>query len=219
MQFVTFLILLLSFCFGVRRFFRRKIPMYFQLLIAGVGCFVLAEVSRLVSVLQRTDYAYFTISYVGSIGGFLFLLSANYGQLDGVVDDRSIASNRRARRIALLAPAALLLMTAALAAAFGARMRPEKCAAVVLCGVLAALASYYDLKHLLLPVDDFGFLRATRGCNIAALLLYLVTLAGEYASAGAAGIWPTVFPCLLHLTAAGMVLACERGLKQWGALF
>lgn len=219
LQIVTFCILAVSVWHGVRRLFQKRVPMYFQLLTAGVGCFALSEVTRLVGTLQKTGYAYFSVSCIGAIGCFLFLLSANYGQLDGVVDDRGIAANRNARLAAVAAPVVILLLAAVQIAVFGGKMRPAKLVSVILVGLPAAAASYYNLKHLLLPVDDFGFLRATRACNLTALLLYVLCMAGEMVFAAGSSVWAPLADCCMHLAAAGMILSCERGVKRWGTLF
>lgn len=200
----AFLIANAAFLRGCFVFFRRGKPLYFQLLVCAAGCCGLAALSAVVNTLCGAVQEGFHISLLGLLGCCFFLLSANYGQMDGVVDDGS-ADNRKARWLALLAPGVLagalvLLLVRGTVPVYTA----------VFC--LSALpAAYYNLKHLLLPVDELGFLRATRLCNGCSLLFCGWSLLCPAALTGP-------FSVVTALLTAGLVFACERGMSLWPTL-
>lgn len=214
-ELISFAITSFAFFRGVRAFFRKGKPMYFQLLVCAVGCYALQELFSVVNYLCGGYEGPITIGTLGTFGCFGFLFSANFGQLDGIVDDGS-AANRRARVLAFLAPA-LLASAVAWTVVMAARTIGTVGAAVLAVIWLPALpAVYFNLKHLLLPIDDFGFLRATKLCNVSASvfcvlqLLHLALLFGGFA---AASNW--LVP-LLSVSLLGIELSCERGMRLWG---
>ena len=207
---ITFVISAGAFAFGAARFFKKKKPMYFQLLVCAAGCFALKELSYAVTEFCGGEELPVSVALLGVFGCFFFLLSANYGQLDGIVDDGDKA-NKKARALAWIAP---IVLGGALA--FVLIMLPEVGMAIrVICGIafLPLLpASYYNLKHLLLPIDPFGFLRATKMCNVAALCFYALNIL----QIAADGDWVLYVSVLLALNVVWIVLASERGMKKWG---
>lgn len=77
-------------------------------------------------------------------------------------------------------------------------------------------ASYFNLKHILLPIDAFGFLRATKPCNIIAIVFYVMTAAYVIGSALGSGTVGGILSILMSLTVIGLTLAAVKGAKQWG---
>lgn len=209
---MAFVLAALGFAHGALRLFRKKNPLYYQLLVCAAGCFALQQLSATVSALCGGSAEHITVGLFGFFGCNFFLLSANFGTLDRIVDDGSPA-NKAAKRLAFLAPA---VMAVCLVLVFLV-WRSDLFDAVTLMIVLlpALPASYFNLKHLLLPIDDFGFLRATRRCNLAALVLYLVTAAyllalgsGSTAAANAAVL-------LMSASVLWLVFSAEGGAKAW----
>ena len=209
---MAFVLAALGFAHGALRLFRKKNPLYYQLLVCAAGCFALQQLSAAVTALCGGSSESVTVGMFGFFGCNFFLLSANFGTLDRIVDDGS-ATNNAAKRLAFLAPA---VMAVCLVLVFF-MWRSDLFAAIVMMIVLlpALPASYFNLKHLLLPMDDFGFLRATRRCNLAALALYLVTVAyllalgsGSTAAANAAVL-------VMSASALWLVFSAEGGAKAW----
>ena len=88
------------------------------------------------------------------------------------------------------------------------------CAVTWLIMLLPALpASYFNLKHILLPMDSFEFLRATKPCNIAALTFYVVTAAYGICSASAKG---GILSVLMSLSVLALSLCAVKGAEKWG---
>ena len=91
------------------------------------------------------------------------------------------------------------------------------CAVIWVVMLLPALpASYFNLKHILLPVDPFEFLRATEPCNIAALVFYLVTAAYVICSATMGSTVSGILSVLMSLSVLALSLCAVKGAKRWG---
>lgn len=201
-----------SFVYGVRLFFRRGEAMYCQLAVCAMGCIVLNKLfSAVYAVAVGTQPAGFHVGYFGVIAAFMFLFSANYGQMDGLVDSRE-KSLRPYRLLALTAPA---VICAAGAVIFFAPCPAAWRIMSEITLVPAALASYYAAKHAIMPDVDMGILDTIRGYQAAVLLMcaaYAAELvfaawdvsAGKTAAAAAeSGICIAFIPVLY------------RGVRQW----
>lgn len=213
LQWLSFGIAAAAFINGARLFFKKKKPMYFQLLTCAAGCFMLKALSEVVTALCGGSELPVTVGLLGLFGCLFFLLSANYGQLDGIVDDRAEKSGR-ARALAFAAP---LLLGAALITLL-VLSNVGTFSVIVYAIVLVPLlpASYFNLKHLLLPIDPFGFLRATRLCNVTALLFCLLCVAQFAANVFLPEPWGAVVTAVSAADMFLLVLASEGGMKQWG---
>lgn len=216
MTLLSFLLALIAFLYGAAALFRKKTPLYFQLIVCAAGCYALEELCSFVTDLCGGFEYPITVSVFGSFGCFFFLLSANYGQLDGVVDDGA-PENKKFRCLSLLAPlffgGFLLFCLLFLYRSYGAF------AALVMAAVYAPLlfASYYNLKHLLIPIDSFGFLKTTRLYNGTALLFYLAHLLYLVAFIFRPSA-VTVFSVVISCTLLGMIAAGVKGAKLWKTL-
>ena len=69
----------------------------------------------------------------------------------------------------------------------------------------------FNLKHILLPVDAAGFLRATRNCNISALILYVVMAAFVACSAVDNSRLTGILSLLMSLAVFGITISAIRG--------
>lgn len=205
-----------AFLYGAIALFRKKTPLYFQLIVCAAGCYALEELCSLVTFLCGGFEYPITVSAFGTFGCFFFLLSANYGQLDGVVDDGT-PEYQKARRLSLLAP--VFVGGILLLCLFKAYQSFGVFAVVSLALIYAPMlfASYFNLKHLLIPVDAFGFLKATRLYNVWALLFYGAQIL--YLTAYSFQIpVDRITTSLISLTLLGMVIAAVKGAKLWKTL-
>ena len=209
---LSLLIAAFAFGMGAGRLFKKGTPLYWQLYICAAGCFALRQLSETVNFLcgLRGNIG---VGMLGIFGCNFFLLSANYGTLDKVVDDGGV-ENKPARRLALLAP----VVTAALIAPvfFAWRKNDPLCGALWLLVLLPVLpASYFNTKHLLLPLDDFELLRATRPCNLLSLGFYLLSalyaVFCALANTAAAGVTSVLLSVLMLF----LVRAAIKGREKW----
>ena len=209
---LSLLIAVFAFGAGAAKLFKKGTPMYWQLYICAAGCFALRQLSETVNSLCGIQ-GNIGVGMFGIFGCNFFLLSANYGTLDKVVDDGG-AENKPARHLALLASA----VTAALIALvfFAWRKNDPLCGALWLLALLPVLpASYYNVKHLLMPLDAFELLRATRPCNLASLGFYLLSaLYGLLCALGNTAL-AGVTSVMLSVLMLFLVSAAIRGAKKW----
>ena len=211
-ELASFLIAAFAFGAGAAAIFQKKKPLYFQLLVSAAGCFALERLSSVVN-LWCSVYESFGIGMLGVFGCNFFLLSANFGTLDKIVDDGT--DSKKARALAFFAPAVTALLTLGVFLVW--QKQSLVGAAIWALLLLPALpASYFNLKHLLLPEDPFGFLAATKRCNYAAIGFYIASAAYGAASALSQTTLCGIFAVLTSLTVLALVLASIKGVKQWG---
>ena len=209
---LSLLIAAFAFGTGATKLFKKGTPLYWQLYVCAAGCFALRQLSETVNFLCGIQ-GNISVGMLGIFGCNFFLLSADYGTLDKVVDDGS-AENKPARKLALLAP----VVTAALIASvfFAWRKNDLVCGVLWLAMLLPMLpASYFNLKHLLMPPDDFELLRATRPCNLASLGVYLLSaLCGAACGLGNTAL-AEVTSVALSASMLWLVCAAVKGRKKW----
>ena len=206
---VSFLTAAFAFGYGAVKLFKKKKPMYLQLLVCAAGCFALQQLSYVVNIWCGVTAAV-SIGMLGIFGCNFFLLSANYGTLDKIVDDGK--GSRKARAISVIAP--VIMAVLAVFVFLSWKDKDLFCAVMWLVMLLPALpASYFNLKHILLPIDPFELLRATRPCNIAALVFYVVTAAYAICSAVGKG---GVLSVLMSLSVLALSLCAGKGAEKWG---
>lgn len=190
----------------------KRTPLYFQMIIGALWCHLLGYLYDLCELFTTGTLAEgFTIGYLGSLGCFLFLLSAGFGCMDGILDDRSPAM-RSSRYLALLAPAAILSL---LVPNFFAEVPIGTKVWYALLWIPATLSSYFHLKHALLPDMGFGFVKAIRPFNLAALgFIFFQLLHMTF--------WNFFdwLPLLLSGLCFGaasiaMVILAEKGVRKW----
>lgn len=146
-----------------------KKALFPKLVAAGLGCMALGAIHDTSYFLITGNYSNGVyVGFLGTFGCFLFILSASYGQLDRLLDDRH-SGDKKYRMLALAAPAILLLM-------FVPTLTSESITAPIkllyfLGWLLITVASYYNCKHAILPDCGFVFVKAIRPYNIAALAL------------------------------------------------
>ena len=210
---VSFAVAAAAFWLGAIKLFGTKKPLYMKLLVCAAGCFMLEQQLLLINLWCGVKEM-FSIGMLGILGCNYFLLSANYGTLDKMVDDGA-KKNRAARLIAFIAP---VVVTVACFNVFLVwKDKDIICAVMWMLMLLPAIpASYLNLKHILLPPDDFGFLKATRFCNVSALALYIVISAFAACSASDSSRLVGIFSCLMSLAVFGVMVSAIRGAKKWG---
>lgn len=209
---LSFLIAAFAFGYGAAKLFKKKKPMYLQILVSAAGCFAIQQLSYVVNIWCDVTEAV-SIGMLGIFGCNFFLLSANFGTLDKIVDDGK--GSGRARAISGIAP--VIMAGLSVAAFLSWKDKDMFCAVMWLIMLIPALpASYFNLKHILLPTDPFGFLLATRPCNIAALVFYIVTAAYVICSARAGNAVSGILSVAMSGSVLGLSLCAVRGAKKWG---
>ncbi len=176
----------ISFSYGLFWYFRKKSALYLRMIVFGIGCAMLGRLFETLQILTNGQVqSGFHVGVLGVVGSFLFFFTANFGTMDSLVDDGS-SRFRKYRLLALFAPAVVLILYMLYYLNVGF------CQSAVVYGVetlIIALASYYHLKHLIIPDVEFGVIRALRKYNLLALIYGALCMAEIVLSA-----FPYMFP-------------------------
>lgn len=213
-QQVSFIGALIGFLYGINKVWVEKKPMYVKIVVMAVGCAMLARLFN-VSVLLtegaiRDD---FSVGNLGVGGTFLGLLSANFGQIDGLVDDHTDAM-KKYRIIPVFG-------SAVVAAAIIPLMRSGLSTGCKICYVIGILimgmAVYYHVKHLIIPDVSFGITDSIKSYNLLALVYAMLSIGEMIAFAFSYRILYMVCGLLMGIVITLLMIALERGVSRWKA--
>ena len=157
----------------------------------------------------------FTAAYLGRIGFFLFLFTANFGQIDGLLDDKTQAF-KKFRYIALIAPvvAALFYLPCALT-----EMPISTKISLSFVWIAAICSSYYNFKHAIISDLGYGFAKAIRPFNICALILTFTELILQVLWANYdieyGFVLIAVMSIIFSVMSAVTMIVLKRGVEAW----
>ena len=203
----------LGFVYGLFRFFRNKSELYVKMIVLGIGCAMLGRLfATLLYLVKGQLFAGFNVGMLGIIGSFLFFFSANFGQMDSIVDNGS-GRSIKARIIALAAPLSVAVLWYVIFAVYGFN------GVTISLGIEAlflALASYFHLKHLILNDNGSGLIRATRLYNLLSLFYAVLCLSEVLVECIERPDYAPVIVCILEcVVLIALIPALERGMKKW----
>ena len=213
---VPLLATLAAFIYGVKNFFKKGKALYLQIVTMAMGCYTMGSFYHLCQSLTSEEVVEgFTAAYLGRIGFFLFLFSANFGQMDGLLDDRTPLM-KKFRYIALVAPVSVVLLY--LPIAFTEMPVSTKISLALVC-LAAACSSYYNFKHAIISDLGYGFVKAIRSYNICALILTFTELCMQVLWANydieygfvAIAFVSIIFSVMCALT----IVKLKRGVEAW----
>lgn len=211
-EIIVLLLSIVALAYGIKHLMVRRKVIYFQLIVGAVACHVLGFLYDVCEILTQGNLAEgFTTGYLGPFGCFLFLLTASYGYMDGIIDDGTEKMRRR-KIIALLAPAfCLLLLTLNIFADTPWQTK----ASYAFVWLPATFSSYFNLKHALAPDHGYGFIKAIRPFNISALVFTTTALAHltvwnffEWIAMAISGV-------VLGSSCIVMTVMAKRGVDGW----
>lgn len=203
-----------GFCIGAWRYLRPGKALYAYMIVLGVGCIALGRLFNCVGLCVGADAAdRFQIGSLGAAGAFSFFFSANYGQIDSLADagERSL---RRYRVAAWAGPLVIALLYAFIV--FSSANAVVKAACGVVAAAIAA-ASYYHVKHFLIPDVEGGIIRSMRGFNACALCLGIACMAEMTAYVRKLEPLLYVSGALVAVLSLIIVPVMDRGVKRWTA--
>ena len=204
---------LISFIYGINKFFKKGKPLFLQSITMAMGCHALGSIYHLCQTLTtETVLDGFTPAYLGRIGFFLFFIVASYGQMDRIVDDGS-KKMIPCRIIALIAPLCAVLLY--LPNGLMEDLPTATKVSALLVWIPATVSVYYNLKHAIIPDLDFGFIKAIKPYNILATCL-------GFAEMLCLTAWDFLYSAPLVITSfafAGlcisMMIAAKKGAEKW----
>ena len=203
---------LAGFIMGVHTYFKPRQPLYSQMVTIALGCAALGRLYNAAAIvcggeIPRT----FNTGVLATIGCFMFFFSANYGQMDSLCD-MGEKSNRKIRWIALLAPLVLLGAAVLVMLSGNDLIYRITCMAEIL---FVMLASYYNLKHLLIHDVAFGIIGSIRGYNLIALLLEALYTAEIVLDVYEFVNVKNIIYVLMSICLLVMIPVLKRGGKKW----
>ncbi|MBQ9384424.1 MAG: hypothetical protein IJT87_09310 [Ruminiclostridium sp.] len=211
---------LISFIFGLRKYVGRRKPLYATMIVFGVGCILLGRSYTVFRILAGMPVVgIFHAGILGRVGVFAFFFSSNFGQVDSLVDDGS-RSFIKYRIIAVSG----ILITAAIYALI--LLSPAGLAEKISDGLAAAMiapASYFHVKHIIIPDVDYGVVRCLRGFNTVALLFGIFSMAelavAAYGSVpeplGLNAVLYCICGAVLCVLSGILIPVMDRGVRKW----
>jgi hypothetical protein len=184
-----------------------------KFIAAGLGCMALGCFHDTVYLFITGSFADdICIGQIGVIGCFLFLISASYGQLDGIFDDRG-KENRKYRFLALIAPFAMMLIF--IPFLLTDRLSPGMKIVHFIGWVPMIAASYFNFKHAILPDGGFAFVNAVRPYNIAATIFSFAEVLDLTAYMLEKPQMVVICAVILAVSACCMMYFAKKGAEKW----
>lgn len=207
-----FICALIGAIYGAVNFLAGKSALYLKMIACGVGCQMFSRLFNLVYIATQGEFkGGFNVGMLGMVGSFLFFLSANYGQMDSLVDDGTKAF-RATRLKALIVPVLLVVMYMV----FFFRMPDTGVRLAV--GVVTAFmlpCAYYHFKHIIIYDVEMGIIRQVRAYNILAVVYAFLVLL-EYIAGYLSVSWLYVVSCIsVGLVTVAIIPVLKGGAGKW----
>ena len=197
--------------------FKKKGVLFVQIIVSGVACLALGNIFTLTLWITAPEEIKsiltngFNIGMLGIFGFFFFVFSAAFGQIDGLGDDRSKAL-RKYRIIGIAAVIPVVICIALIA------VSPVQETLKIVYTILylpAALASYYNLKHLVLPDVELGIIACMRKYNLFMLIATSVILLGSVFKVYEITVLYGISNILVGVMGALVIISAKRSTERW----
>ena len=212
MNLLIFLCSLFGTVYGLKEFFKKKKALYLKLITCGIMSLMLARLYQVIFIVAHGDLNKgFHIGILGIIGSFMFFFSANFVQMDGLVDDKTKAF-RKTRLISLAAPVMILVLYLVFF------MKTDNTELRIVWGVVAFFimqCAYYSFKHIIIYDVDFGIIKSLRKYNLLSLIYaFLIMLE-------AIGLYTEIKPLYIAscigtgIIAVTLLPVLKGGVEKW----
>lgn len=202
-----------GFVYGAFRFFRPRAAIFPQMITLSSGVIIFGRLYQIIRIVTISDVLeHFHLGMLATIGSLLFLFAANFGAMDSLVDDGSKAL-RKYRLIPLAAPA-IVLADYLVLFYFTEQPTLTKVIAGIISAVIGA-ASYFNLKHLIIPDVDYGIIRCLRQYNLLALIYEFLCIADLIAQSREREFAVFLFGILIGIVLPLIIISVDRGVKKW----
>lgn len=209
---IAFIMSVAALIYGIYLLISKKPPLYFHLIVAAIACHILGYLFDVCEYfVSGILFGGYLIGYLGSIGCFLFLLTASFGYMDGIIDDKT-PQMKKSRRIAMIAPALLILL---LIPNLFADIPLVTKLVYVLLWIPAIFNSYFSLKHAIIPDMGFGFVKAIKPFNLTALAFTFLQLIHLTLWNFCGWVFLLITGALFGASCLAMVITAEKGIRRW----
>ena len=210
---VVFVCALIGFGYGIRKLVRGKKAVFPKMVTGAVGCIALGRMYQLVKMATggRIE-GEFQLGILGVLGCMMFFFSANFGLMDKIADDGS--KELRKYRIAAFAAPALSLTIFLTSICFSDIILPIK----ILAGAATVFimpASYFNLKHFLLPDVDLGIIKCLKSYNLLVLIFCFLSEAEMIALIYKIWDLEWLIAAAMGIVILGIVPSVKNGMDKW----
>lgn len=212
MNLLIFTCSLFGTIYGLCNFFKEKKALYLKLVTCGVMSLMFSRLYQVIFLTTQGNlYKGFHIGMLGIIGSFMFLFSANFDQIDSLVDDKTKAF-RKTRIISFAAPLFILLIYLFFF------MKVSGAELKIVYGVVTffiILCAYYSFKHIIIYDIDFGIVKSLRRYNILVIVYAVASLLEPI------GLYIEIKPlyiasCVITaIIAAALLPVLKGGVQKW----
>ncbi len=212
MNLLMFICSLFGTVYGLSKFFKKKKAVYLKLVTCGVMSLMFSRLYQVIYLLtQGALNTGFHIGILGIIGSFMFFFSANFGQMDSLVDDKT-KTFRKTRMLSFAAPLFILLIYLFFF------LNVQNTELKIVYGVVTLFimqSAYYCFKHVIIYDVEFGIVKCLRKYNILALVYAVSSLLEPIGLH--LGITPLyIVSCVITaLVAAALLPVLKGGAQKW----
>lgn len=193
--------------------------MYLRMVCWAVICAFFARLFHVFVIVFFKSYDFnINMGTMGVFGSLLFLLSANYGQINGLVDDGSRRA-KKARLIALIAPLIIIAMYLYAFYMWGGfenvmiELYSHINLAVVAIVIMPCI--YFNFKHLIIYDVEGGIVKSLRPYNALAVIYELMVMAEWITMRTAEFDLFVVTMVVQGIVLLLLVPVAGRGVKKW----
>lgn len=211
---IAFGISIIAFIYGLLKVYTQKAPFYFKMIISAVGCYALEELWVIVQAVCNIESNFISVRLIGVFGCFCTFLTANARGIDKIIDD-GVEKNKPAKMIAFIAPIVFVAL-------FGIytvmAIKSVTISYIIIPFVMflpLILDSYYEFKHLIIPMDDLKLLKAIRPISALILFEYIISFSYLFIQND---IYRLSADVLSAVVMAVIVILSEKGAKKWKTL-
>lgn len=199
-----------GFFYGFNRCYGKDCPLYIKAVTGAMGCMTSGRLfSVVLQIAGGQTVTRMNLGYLGVAGCFLFLYSANHGEIRTCLGK---FRNRAASAVCLIAPIPILLLVYLI-------IRSEASVQYKQLGVVVALAVFFNAIYLflflVLPDSGNGFLRALRPYSLAALVFSYSQLGEIYFSIRQSAVMLIVTYAVLCLSGIVTVPLLVNRVAAW----
>lgn len=211
---IAFGISIIAFIYGIIKLYAPKTPLYFKMIISAVGCYALEELWIIVNAICGVENGTFSVRLIGVFGCFCTFLTANVRGLDQEISD-GVGKNKTANAIAIIGPV-LFLIVFGVYSYFAISVKTISYIIIpFIVFVPAIFDSYFELKHLIMPMDDLKLVKNVRPIAAFVLAEYVISASYLFFNKGTVELYIDVLSAVVM---AMIVIFSEKGARKWKTL-
>lgn len=203
------IVLLFAFFFGAVKLWRKGKPLYFQIIIAAVGCYALYQLFVIVVTFCNFAETYFNDGLFGLLGCYWLLFSANYGAVEKIFDK----PKTKYTVISIIAGVLMMALSAVVGIFYCGEVRVTFFI-YIMQQIPACLVVCCNIRHLFTPADELGLIKGLRLTDIFSML-FCITCLFDTAAWINPGVISGIADLVLSFVAAALSFSAVKGARKW----